>query len=119
MDFLTKDFFARALIAKGRSTRKSYWLNVLVTQMTFSSVIMLASMLIFGEMTGLVIAYIYYIIIIIPGIMITIRRLHDTGRSGWHYLWSFTIIGILWVLFLLIEKGDEGANAHGDPSNIS
>ena len=30
MDFLTKDFFARALIAKGRSTRKSYWLATLV-----------------------------------------------------------------------------------------
>ncbi len=114
MDFLTKDFFARALTAKGRSTRKSYWLNFLVI-----NVIMLVSMLIFGEMTGLVIVNIYSLIIIIPSIMITIRRLHDTGRSGWHYLWWFTIIGILWVLFLLIEKGDKGANEHGDPSNIS
>ena len=119
MDFLTKDFFARALIAKGRSTRKSFWLNVLVTQWVFTAVLTFIAMMIFGEMIGLVIGYIYAIIIIIPGIMIAIRRMHDTGRSGWHLLWYFTIIGILWVLYLLIAKGDEGANAHGDPSDIS
>jgi uncharacterized membrane protein YhaH (DUF805 family) len=118
MDFLTKDFFARALIAKGRSTRKSYWLTTLVI-----SIIVTAAEPVFITMLGLQIGLILYLILVlfftIPHTMIAIRRLHDTGRSGWHLLWYFTVIGILWVLYLLIAKGDEGANAHGDPSDIS
>jgi uncharacterized membrane protein YhaH (DUF805 family) len=118
MDFLTKDFFARALIAKGRSTRKSYWLTTLVI-----SIIVMAAQPVLITMLGLKIGLILYLILVliitIPHTMIAIRRLHDTGRSGWHLLWYFTVIGILWVLYLLIAKGDEGANAHGDPSDIS
>ena len=118
MDFLTKDFFARALIAKGRSTRKSYWLATLVI-----SIIAMAAEPVFITILGFEIGMISYLILLliitVPHTMIAIRRLHDTGRSGWHLLWYFTVIGILWILYLLITKGDEGANAHGDPSDIS
>jgi uncharacterized membrane protein YhaH (DUF805 family) len=110
MDFLTKDFFARGLTAEGRSTRKSYWMNFLVTQIIIAMVLALIAP---------IASSIYTLIILIPSVMITIRRFHDTGRSGWNYLWIFTIIGVIWVIFLLIIKGDEGENSHGSPSNIS
>jgi len=123
MDFLTKDFFARALTAKGRSTRKSYWLSFLFIQLILPIVVVGAAIMIFGNSAAG--AYVnmtqavYILIVLVPSIMIAIRRIHDTGRSGWHLLWYFTVIGILWILYLLITKGDEGANAHGDPSDIS
>lgn len=32
-----------------------------------------------------------------------IERLHDTGHSGWNILWSLTVIGSFWVLFLMCQ----------------
>jgi uncharacterized membrane protein YhaH (DUF805 family) len=45
---------------------------------------------------------------------IKVRRLHDTGRSGWNILWEIIpILGSILVFFMLIEKGDEGKNRFG------
>jgi uncharacterized membrane protein YhaH (DUF805 family) len=45
---------------------------------------------------------------------ISIQRLHDSGRSGWHMLAMIVpVIGPLWVSWLLIHKGDDGTNHYG------
>ncbi|MDO5654133.1 MAG: DUF805 domain-containing protein [Brachymonas sp.] len=43
------------------------------------------------------------------------RRLHDIGKSGWWQLLSFTIIGLIPLIFWLAKEGDHGPNDFGDP----
>lgn len=52
----------------------------------------------------------------IASITVSIRRLHDTGRSGWHLLWYLTIIGIVWVFYCWVSaQGTSEANEYGEP----
>lgn len=54
--------------------------------------------------------------LVIPSIAVSVRRLHDTGRSGWWYLLNFVpYIGgiVLFVFFLLPSELDE--NEYGAP----
>lgn len=39
-------------------------------------------------------------------IIACIERLHDTGHSGWNYCWTFTGIGSLYVLYLLVQPSN-------------
>ena len=66
---------------------------------------------------GGIVTLIYWIINIIPSITVSIRRLHDVNKSGWNLLWSLTIIGIVYVIFLHILRGTKGDNDYGSPSN--
>lgn len=65
-----------------------------------------------GVLSGL-----FNIVCIIPSLSVTVRRLHDVNKSGWNMLWSLTIIGAFYVLYLEIIKGSEGDNDYGAPSN--
>ena len=47
------------------------------------------------------------------------RRLHDTGKSGWHQLWVITIIGIIPLIIWLCTEGSKEANKFGDPIDLS
>ena len=54
--------------------------------------------------------------LLIPGIAVTARRLHDINRTAWWILIAFTIIGILLLLYWYIQPGDRGDNKYGpDP----
>ena len=53
------------------------------------------------------------LLIVIPNISVTTRRLHDVGRSGWWQLLYITIVGIIPLLYWWIKKGDDGDNKHG------
>tara|TARA_B110000881_G_C18148349_1_gene304889 strand:- start:103 stop:471 length:369 start_codon:yes stop_codon:yes gene_type:complete len=56
---------------------------------------------------------ILYVIIIIPAIAVTARRLHDVNQSGWWQLIVFTIIGIPVLLYWYIIKGTDENNEYG------
>ena len=51
---------------------------------------------------------------LLPGIAVGVRRLHDTGRTGWWLLVSFIpLIGGLVLLYFLVQDGQSGDNAWG------
>ncbi|MEA3047456.1 MAG: hypothetical protein QOJ53_1788 [Sphingomonadales bacterium] len=54
---------------------------------------------------------------IIPGLAVTIRRLHDTDRSGWNLLWgALPIVGGFILLYFYVCDGTGGPNRFGpDP----
>ncbi|ASP39848.1 hypothetical protein CHH28_14710 [Bacterioplanes sanyensis] len=57
---------------------------------------------------------IYAIAMLIPSIAVTVRRLHDTNRSGWWILISLVpVIGILVLVFFTVLNSDEGFNRFG------
>ena len=100
----------------GRARRQEYWyftlVNVLVNLVmgiidrVISSVMQMGNLGFFGV--------IYALFIMIPSIVVTVRRLHDSGRVGWWALIAFVpIIGILVLLYFLIQDSEEGSNQYG------
>ena len=56
---------------------------------------------------------IFLLLTIIPQLSIIVRRLHDVGKSGWWFLLTFTIIGLIplliWWCTMVIQKNKYGA----------
>ena len=54
--------------------------------------------------------------VMIAGLTLSVRRLHDIDRSGWWTLIPLTIIGIFVLIYWFCKRGDEGENRFGaDP----
>ena len=59
----------------------------------------------------------------IPSLAVTVRRLHDTGKSGWWLLIAFIpFIGAIVLLVFLVQDSHPGTNEWGpnpkDPDSI-
>jgi len=53
--------------------------------------------------------------LLLPSIAVSVRRLHDTNRSGWWY-WVNLIpcgIGFIWYLILMLQPSTPGQNQYG------
>ncbi len=61
------------------------------------------------------IVYVLYVLaIIIPGLAIEVRRLHDIDKSGWWWLIAFVpFIGSIWLIVLFVLPGTPGPNRFG------
>lgn len=56
---------------------------------------------------------------IVPSIAITVRRLHDTGRSGlWYFLSFVPFIGPIWLLVLMLLGSQFYDNKYGPYSRV-
>ena len=98
----------------GRARRKEYWYFVLV-QICLVIIAMVLDTIIFDSGIGL-----FYLIaalgLFLPSIAVTIRRLHDTSRSGWWFLISLVpLLGILLIVFLASDTKPE-INQWGSPA---
>ena len=61
-----------------------------------------------------ILAGIYSLAVLIPGIAVTVRRLHDTGRSGWWILIQLVpLVGSIVLLIFLLIDSQPGQNAYG------
>ena len=56
----------------------------------------------------------YLLAVFIPGLAVSIRRLHDVGKSGWFLLISLIpLVGGIWLIVLLASKSNPGENQYG------
>lgn len=60
---------------------------------------------------------IFILAMLLPNIAVGVRRLHDTGRSGWWWLISLIpLIGLIVLIVFFASKGNDGDNSYGpDP----
>lgn len=102
---------------KGRATRMEYWMYCLVTAIISFILSILDSAFIVPETGVPVLTWIYALAVLLPGIAIVIRRLHDTDRSGWWYLIAFIpIVGCIVLIVFMCLDGTVGKNRYGlDP----
>ena len=110
-------------VFNGRASRREYWMFFL-----FSFIFTVIAMVL-DRVLGLTIEsigygpiYLFYGLgVLIPSIAVGIRRLHDTGRSGWYMLVSFIpCVGGIILLVLFATPGDVGENEYGpDPYSYS
>lgn len=103
-----KRFFNNYANFNGRSTRGDYWYAFLTNFLVGFAI---------GFMGGFIpelsiLPVLYALIIIIPGIAIVVRRLHDINKSGWFYFISFIpVVGtIILLVFLCSDSVDENNN---------
>lgn len=110
--------FANFFTLSGRAARSEYWYFFLFSFLG-SFALGLVDGLIFGaSMNGLApISTIFSLLVVIPGIALGFRRLHDIDKSGWWLLLNFVpVIGWLVLLYFLVKKGTDGGNSYGpDP----
>ena len=100
-------------VFSGRAGRKEYWYFSLFFCINYYIVVLIGFVL--GSSVPIIyILYIYCLAILLPATAVSIRRLHDTGRSGW---WLFTglvpIIGEIIILIFLVGDSQEGTNQYG------
>jgi uncharacterized membrane protein YhaH (DUF805 family) len=103
----------------GRARRKEYWFFFLFT------IIVSVILAIIDNLTGTynskvgigLLGGLYALGTLLPGIGVTIRRLHDTGRTGWWILIAFVpIVGGIILLIFMVLDGNPGENKYGpDP----
>jgi uncharacterized membrane protein YhaH (DUF805 family) len=102
----------------GRAPRPEYWWFVLAQIVVLLIAMMLDSML--GSDIGDSGYGLIYIIValglLLPALAVGVRRLHDTGRSGWWLLIALIpIIGAIILIIFLASEGNQGDNEYGPP----
>jgi len=107
----------------GRSRRKEYWMFVLFN--IIIAIIIASFERLFGfDANGFgsgFLSTIYSLLVLIPGIAVGVRRLHDIGKSGWWILIVFVpIIGWIWLIILFATDGHPGSNEYGlNPKEVT
>jgi uncharacterized membrane protein YhaH (DUF805 family) len=93
----------------GRASRAEYWQFAMVNFIVSSALSALSAAL----KTPLP-SLIYVVAVLVPGLAVAVRRLHDTGRSGWWLLLGIVpIIGTIVVFVWLCLDSEDGRNRYG------
>lgn len=97
-------------VFNGRARRAEYWMFFL-----FNLIIAFVLGFVEGLVGGPgVIGLLYSLAVLIPGIAVSARRLHDTDRSGWWLLIAFVpLIGAIVLLVFMIQDSQSGQNRYG------
>ena len=108
-------------VFSGRARRKEYWMfnlfNVLFTMLAVIFLVVGITI----ENLGMGLFYILYnLAVMVPGLAVLVRRLHDVNKSGWMLLVALIpIIGAIWLLILLLKDSDKGENKYGaNPKDV-
>ena len=95
----------------GRARRTEFWMFNLIS-------VIISFLLAFIDMQVIkrpnTLAALYSLAVLLPAIAVSVRRLHDTGRSGWWYLLILVpCIGALVLLFWFVQDTQPGSNQYG------
>ncbi len=94
-----KTCFGKFMTFSGRARRSEFWwfylLNFIIGCIPF-------------------LGWIWGLIVLIPSIAVGIRRLHDTGRSGWWYLLVLVPLVNLLLIYFFICDSQAGSNEYGE-----
>jgi len=99
IDVLTNNY----LNFNGRARRTEFWMFALV------------HLIVIGILSfiGLWPFIIYFLLTVIPAVGVGIRRLHDTGRSGWWILLANSPLFFIYYYFMVLDS-DPGGNIYGE-----
>ena len=127
-----KSFWSHYSKFKGRSRRSEYWWIQLFLVLTNLAVAAIDLVLMNGDIDrfianggGGIVGLIWILVTIVPALAVLVRRLHDTGKSGWWVLIGFVplIGGIVLLVFTVLDSGAGenkfGLSPKGEPSTSS
>ncbi len=101
---------------QGRSQRKEYWMFTLFNFLAMVLLGAVGALLGGGGEGGLgdVLQGLYGLGVLVPGIAVTVRRLHDIGKSGWWGLVALIpLIGSLILIYFAVKDSQPENNEYG------
>jgi uncharacterized membrane protein YhaH (DUF805 family) len=106
---------------KGRARRSEYWFIQLFLVATNLAAAAIDFALMDGDVErfianggGGIVGLIWILATIVPALAVLIRRLHDTGRSGWWALIGLIpVVGAIVLLVFTVEDSTQGDNSFG------
>ncbi len=102
--------FKKYAVFNGRARRKEFWMYYL-----FLIIFMVVAAVIDAAMGSFVLSAVFTLVTLVPTLSVYIRRLHDTGRSGWWILISLIpLVGSLVLFYFLISDGGVEDNQYGE-----
>lgn len=96
--------FRKYVDFSGRASRSEYWW-FLLAYLTVAVV---------GQLVNRYIPVVVILVVLLPLIAVTLRRLHDVGKSGWMILIGLIpIVGMLVLIYLYVQPSQPGVNRWG------
>jgi uncharacterized membrane protein YhaH (DUF805 family) len=97
----------------GRACRSEFWFWVLYAMLLgiVASVIDVKVLGLGAQSYGL--RLVVDLVNLLPGIAVTVRRLHDINRKGWWMLIALTLIGLIPLIYWYCQPGTSGENRFG------
>lgn len=95
--------FKKYVTFSGRASRSEYWFWFL-----FYLLIYLVGSIVVAAVGNQNLMYLFILPVALPSVAVSIRRIHDTGRSGW-----FILVPI-YNLVLVCSSSNPGSNKYGD-----
>lgn len=103
---------------EGRSRRKEYWMFTLVNTILYV-IVFACAWAAKGSAASIAVFVaigLYSLAAFIPSLAVTVRRLHDIGRTGWWLLINIIPFGSLVLFVFSVLEGTPGPNEYGpDP----
>ena len=106
----------------GRARRKEYWIFALLNIIFAITATLLDNLfgITFGEILYGPLYALYGLAVFIPALAVLVRRLHDSGNSGYMVLITLIpFIGAIWILVLLVTDSEPGTNKWGPNPKIN
>ena len=114
------DVLKKYAVFSGRARRAEYWYFYLFNLLIGIAISIVGLIITFisGDFSTMIIvnilAWIYSLAILLPALGVTVRRLHDTGKSGWMmFIVLIPFVGAIWLLVLMCLDSDPGENEYG------
>ncbi len=124
IDYYKDVLFNKYALFTGRARRSEFWNFTLVN---FLISLVLQAVAYIGAMSGIsilatigsILAGIYGLAVLIPGIAAGVRRLQDTGKSGLFLLLGLIPVIGLALIYFLAQDSQPGSNQYGpNPKGI-
>lgn len=94
----------------GRARRQEYWMFVLINILIMIGLTVVEMMILGSNF----IANLYSLAVLVPSIAVGVRRLHDTGRSGWWLLIALIpVVGSVVLIVFFCMEGEQSDNSYG------
>lgn len=99
------------IVFDGRSGRLAFWTFVLTN---FAISLIIAIVDTFSGINAAIFGLLFFAAIVLPGIALGTRRLHDIGKSGWWMLFGcIPVIGWIILIYFFIQESEPVANVYG------
>ena len=99
----------------GRSTRPEFWWFALFYLLLSIAIAMIGAI---SETLGGIVNLLVWLALLVPSLAVSVRRLHDTDRTGWWILlYLVPVIGTVVLIVFFLLPGTPGDNRFGpDPA---
>ncbi len=100
--------FKKYAVFSGRAQRAEYWYFFIFY------FIVLVAILAFEPIESRIVSNLFSLLMLLPALAVSSRRMHDIGKSGWMILLNFIpLIGQIWFFVLAVTDSNPGTNKYG------